>query len=973
MALTKNGKVYVWGANGYGQLGLGDETGRNYETPTEVTALTALAAAGDPVVQLAADKHSMALTKNGKVYAWGYNVDGQLGLGDSGYNTQRYTPTSIKNLRMLKDALPDGLTWADTTLTITDENGADAASRFGTGTHVFDGKNLSVTVKKIPAGQFYLNLRVKVDDNVRGQKLTTPAAELIDENFTIPSNAVYLQSGIKYVTERYLCLGTDTALKEDSLAAVAAGSPYGVDPTLLDDIVDADGATWRYYGYSVDGGATLTPATGAPTGYVHTDTSHALEEGGCPEVSHWNYAIESVAEDSTHRVTYYFVKNVDLKISYREADTTNDVKTPFRTSVGGGEAYVLSASHQESFVDEGGFSWTYANKYSMDGGTRVEEGKPPKALTPPLTEDQHVVLYFTKNPAVTVTLREYSDTAAGRKNTPMLFDRKTNGSSQEVYIITGDSLTPMDKTFVSGAIGSGVYNVSGRGYQYKGYSTDGGATFTEGNPAAMTGIAANTTLTLYFVTREATMPTLPDLGKEYDGSAVETPTVQATGENGAQVDLEYIWEKKTGVDTYTKLTTAPKDAGDYRVTAKVPDSNTDYVGETSKVFTITQKTVTITAKDKSVVVGGTVPSLASPTEGTDYTVEGLVTGDRLTTNPTLEYQKDGVSATPNSTSAGTYAIVAKDADAGDNYTIIYAAGTLTVSSKPSGGGGSDGPTTYPPIIKDTDNGNVTVSPSRPARDHVVIIRPAPDKGYEVEDVVVTKPDGTKVPVKDRGDGTWSYIQPGVRVTVTVTFKRVAGGTYDSCPRDTTCPIWPFKDASTTAWYHDGVHYCIDNGLMIGKSAIRFDPDGSATRGEIVTILWRLEGQPKVEGDSYSDVLSGQYYTEAVVWAAANGIVTGYTDGTFKPDTPITREQMAAILWRYCKYKGIDVSVGEETNILSYNDATTVAEYAVSALQWATGAGVISGKQGGILDPTGSATRAQVATILMRFSVNIVNK
>ena len=183
----------------------------------------------------------------------------------------------------------------------------------------------------------------------------------------------------------------------------------------------------------------------------------------------------------------------------------------------------------------------------------------------------------------------------------------------------------------------------------------------------------------------------------------------------------------------------------------------------------------------------------------------------------------------------------------------------------------------------------------------------------------------------------------------------------------------FRDLDADAWYHDGVHYCLDNGLMNGKSDTIFDPNGTTTRGQIVAILWRLEGQPKVGAASYSDVTAGKYYTEAVAWAAANGIVTGYADGSFKPNAPITREQMATILYRYCKYKGIDVSVGEETNILSYNDATSVAEYAVSALQWAVGAGVIQGKEGNILEPVGTATRAQVATILMRFCVNIVKK
>lgn len=113
-------------------------------------------------------------------------------------------------------------------------------------------------------------------------------------------------------------------------------------------------------------------------------------------------------------------------------------------------------------------------------------------------------------------------------------------------------------------------------------------------------------------------------------------------------------------------------------------------------------------------------------------------------------------------------------------------------------------------------------------------------------------------------------------------------------------------------------------------------------------------------------MAGQWYTDAVIWAADNGIVSGYGGGLFGPEDRITREQMATILHNYCKWKGINVSVGEDTNILSFNDAFEVSEWAIPALQWACGSGVVGGKPGGLLDPKGNATRAEVATMLMRF-------
>ena len=191
---------------------------------------------------------------------------------------------------------------------------------------------------------------------------------------------------------------------------------------------------------------------------------------------------------------------------------------------------------------------------------------------------------------------------------------------------------------------------------------------------------------------------------------------------------------------------------------------------------------------------------------------------------------------------------------------------------------------------------------------------------------------------------------------------------------------PFADVSTDAWYYDAVKYAYDNGLMAGTSTTErlFSPEDTTTRAQIVTILHRLEGSPingQGKSGTFVDVPEYQWYTEAVEWAAAFGITSGTGDGTtFSPNDPITREQFAAFLYRYAQHKGYDVSVGEDTNILSYEDAFTVSEYAYPALQWACGEGIIGGMNsangGMILDPQGSATRAQAATMLMRFCENV---
>lgn len=179
---------------------------------------------------------------------------------------------------------------------------------------------------------------------------------------------------------------------------------------------------------------------------------------------------------------------------------------------------------------------------------------------------------------------------------------------------------------------------------------------------------------------------------------------------------------------------------------------------------------------------------------------------------------------------------------------------------------------------------------------------------------------------------------------------------------------PFNDVPEGYWAYDAIQYVYGEGLMAGTSGSTFSPEGTTTRGQIVTILWRLSGSPVVNYlMDFDDVDPAAYYAEAIRWASAEGVAGGYGGGVFGPDDPITREQLAVMLHRYARYMGYDVSVGEDTNILSYADAFTVSEYAVSALQWACGAGIISGTgDGSTLTPQGEATRAQAATVLMRF-------
>ena len=178
--------------------------------------------------------------------------------------------------------------------------------------------------------------------------------------------------------------------------------------------------------------------------------------------------------------------------------------------------------------------------------------------------------------------------------------------------------------------------------------------------------------------------------------------------------------------------------------------------------------------------------------------------------------------------------------------------------------------------------------------------------------------------------------------------------------------FPFTDVKDGDWFHDDVKYVYEKRLMMGTSDATFSPDATTSRGMIVTILYRLEGEPAVSGICpFDDVTAGMYYEKAIIWAATNGIVSGYSNNKFGPNDNITREQMAAILYRYANYKGYDVSVGEDTNILSFDDAFSISEYAIPAFQWACGSGIIYGSAS-TLSPQGNATRVQAAAILHRF-------
>lgn len=297
---------------------------------------------------------------------------------------------------------------------------------------------------------------------------------------------------------------------------------------------------------------------------------------------------------------------------------------------------------------------------------------------------------------------------------------------------------------------------------------------------------------------------------------------------------------------------------------------------------------------------------------------------------------------------------------GDASPYTYEFTYTKPSSGGSSGGSSSGKTTYKVTTSAVNNGGVNASPSSAEKGATITITLSPDKGYKLDKLTVTDGSGKTVSTVKKSDTVYTFTMPASAVKVGVSYVKAT-----ETPSETK-----FNDVSANDWFASAVDYVTGKGMMNGTADNTFSPKANTTRGMVVTVLYRLENQPSTSAASFTDVASGAYYANAVAWANANGIVSGYGSGKFGPNDKVTREQLAAILYRYAQYKKYDVSVGEDTNILSYDDAQSISSYAIPAIQWACGAGVVTGKSGSKLDSKGNATRAEVAAMLMRFCENV---
>lgn len=386
--------------------------------------------------------------------------------------------------------------------------------------------------------------------------------------------------------------------------------------------------------------------------------------------------------------------------------------------------------------------------------------------------------------------------------------------------------------------------------------------------------------------------------------------------------------------------------------------------ETAKLWNLTVA-LSITNKDSSNAQIGETATVNVTKTATPIEFK-LTTGNDLTgkTVRVLYLHNSEVKTAESSVSDAANGVVTVTANEFSPYAI------LSKTKRSSSGGSSSSSTTYPITVTKPANGTLTADKSTAAKGTTVTVTAKANDGYTLSGVTVTDKDGKQLTVTDKGSGRYIFTMPDGKVTVAAAFTAdEQHSAYDTCKKDENCPIYPFNDAKTTAWYHDGVHYCLNNGLMIGTSSNTFTPDGDITRGQIVTILWRQAGSPAASGTAFDDVADSAYYAQAVAWASKNGVVTGYGNGKFGPTDAITREQLAAILYRYAQFKGVDTA-NSGVSLDAFDDDASVSTYAHPAMQWSIANKIVTGVTTTTLAPKGMATRAQAAAMLMRFCENI---
>lgn len=429
-----------------------------------------------------------------------------------------------------------------------------------------------------------------------------------------------------------------------------------------------------------------------------------------------------------------------------------------------------------------------------------------------------------------------------------------------------------------------------------------------------------------------------------------------------------------GTETLT-ATVEPSNATNRNVTWSSSDNSIAAVDGDGKITAKAVGTATITAttadggKTVSCTVTVSKDTVAVTGVKLDASAATLKIGESKTLTATVEPSN---ATNQNVTWSSSNNSVAAVDETGKITAKAAGKATITVKTVDGEKTASCEVTVQKPIanitVSKTENGGVSVENSEVSVGDTVIVKVEPNSGYEYKALSVTDEKGGSIVLNNLGNGRFSFKMPSGTVAISAEFTKKPAEDKP-CSQDGSCPAAKFTDLDLNAWYHDGVHYCVENSLMQGVAADKFNPTGTTSRAMIVTILWRMEGCPVVNSAmSFKDVPAGQWYTEAIRWAQSTGVVDGYSPEAFGPDDPITREQMALILCRFAKNHGIDVT--NANTLTGYTDVDKVSSWALDAMKWANAVGLVQGRSATTLVPGASITRVEAATMIQRYCENV---
>ena len=415
-------------------------------------------------------------------------------------------------------------------------------------------------------------------------------------------------------------------------------------------------------------------------------------------------------------------------------------------------------------------------------------------------------------------------------------------------------------------------------------------------------------------------------------SLVVTPGTQLSADvTSSEIGMVVVTEKDADGNTVYKLAATPAKPEETFVASITANGQTAYFQ-------------TLADAVKTVQDGQTITLLKDSTTAETITVSRALT---FTLDPKTFTMKDTITA-------GSGFVLTQS---GNTYTVSVYIPPVTPphpDDRPSGGSSSsDHERTYDIITKDDGHGSVTVSADEASAGTRITVAVKPDSGYTLDELTVTDAKDKALTVTKRSETTYTFHMADSKVTVEASFAK--DGTIQK-------PDSRFDDVAESAWYYTAVEYVAENGIMSGVSAREFAPNAGFSRAMLAQTLYAMSGKPAVKAEgTFADVVANAWYADAVNWAAEKGYVSGVGDGKFAPDASVTREQMALILYRYAGSPDASGMAQKE-----FADSSSVSAYAADAIRWAVHEGLISGMENNTLVPQGTATRAQVATILMRF-------